>query len=626
MTFSSFYFEQNVEKLISIAEFIYNGSKYLIQCNSDEKLKVIIIKFLSKSENNKENLYYLYNGEIINEELVFNQCANTLDRNRNYISIVVIEGQDLRETTNNLEKSKYVICPLCSENAFISIENFKITIYGCKNGHKTERLQVNEFGKTQYVDQSQIKCNECDKLRSETGKNKFFTCRTCKHNLCPYCKDIHDKSHNNIIDYEENKFYCNEHFNVYKYYCGTCKKDICISCKNEHQEHNIITYDNIIPDIDKIRNEELKNTEEKIYELKTIINDLINQLNQLNKNLNIYFEIYNNIITNFDKEKRNYSIIQNINDMKKFNNNFIGSLTEIIKDNNIKNKFRHIINMQINMEFKQVNNNKTEMKEKNEIKIDKAENNKNNSIEKNDNIKSYSSSADKYENFDINKIKDLQSFKTQNYIEEFLVLNDRRILTIQRYRNEDGDKFYKLCVYSITKGYDCDINIDFEDIKDMSKMEDGNILFYTWKNIIKIIKIKKDEIEEIFRFKEEIYDIQRLIGNRFLVNKKEETGKKLYLFNGKEVPEYVWNHYFFLYDKGQFKCEKNLKEMYKNEGIQNVCQINENEYVLYMRQKGKIYGENDFIAFYDINANSITNKGFTWPNWRRKSNVLCRWR
>ena len=585
------------------ADFTYNDTNISIQCNSDDKMKCIINKFLSKSGKDKENLYFLYNGLIINEDLTFYKCANNLDKCRNCMSIVVIEGQS--DDSNNLIKSNYVICPQCKENAFISIENYKITIFGCKNGHKTDNLQINEFGETQYIDQLKIKCDECQDLKSETNENKFFACHTCSQNLCQKCKDIHDKSHN-IIDYEYKQFYCNHHFNLYKFYCSDCKKDLCISCKFEHEKHNIITYDNIIPDIDKIRNNQLKDIKDKIYGLKTIINGMINQLNNLNKNLDIYFEIYDNIISNFDKEKRNYSLIENVNNMKNYATNFIGRITEIIKDNNLKSQFINIINMQIKMEFKKRENNDSIDKKKEKDESNKN-NEKDNEKDRDDIIPEYNSSGDKYDNFHLNQIKELQSFTTQNRIERLLVLNDRRILTIQKYNNEEGKKLFKLCVYFIRNEFICDINIDFKVITDIFKMDDGNVVLHTQEYYIKIIKVKKHSIEEIWKLDKEIAEIGRLLNNnKFLFYIKEDTGERIqssWFIKDKTLIKYEWNHYIYLYEKGQFICEKNINGLYENEGVENVCQINENEFALLACQKGKLYGENDVLIFYDINTN-----------------------
>ena len=87
-------------------------------------------------------------------------------------------------------------------------------ISGCKAGHKTEDLQLDELGKTQNIDQSKIKCKQCQTSKSEALNNKLFTCYTCKQNLCQSCFNIHDKSHQ-IKDYEENQFFCKIHLIVF---------------------------------------------------------------------------------------------------------------------------------------------------------------------------------------------------------------------------------------------------------------------------------------------------------------------------------------------------------------------------------------------------------------------------
>ena len=431
----------------------------------------------------------------------------------------------------------------------------------------------------------------------------FLYVKHVKKNLCPNCKNNHDKSHN-ILDYEQDQLYCNNHFNLYNFYCNDCKKDLCTTCKNEHENHEIISYDDIIPDIEKIKDNELKDTKEKIYELKTVINRMISQLNKLNRNLDTYFEIFNNIICNFDKEQRNYSFIQNVNYIKSFNTNFIGNITEIIRDDNLKSQFVNIINMQLKMEFKKENNTiiiqEKEDKEKNE----------NNNNDTNDNINKYNLSDDKYENFHLDQIKELQSFTINNKIENILVLNDGRILTIQRYSNESGKKLYKLCVYSIINEFICDINIDIEKVKNIFRMEDGNVAIYTDNNFIKIIKVKKNNMEEIFKL-EGMDEMKSLSNDYFYVYQKEDTGERIqsaWFLKGKELPRYVYNYYIYLYEKEQFKKYINITDIYEKENVINICQINNNEFVLFTRQKIKILGKYDFLLYYDAKNNKILKK------------------
>ena len=55
--------------------FIYKGEKIIIQSNNlEEKLKDIINKLKIKmKEEESNNLYYIYNGEKVNEDLKLNQ-------------------------------------------------------------------------------------------------------------------------------------------------------------------------------------------------------------------------------------------------------------------------------------------------------------------------------------------------------------------------------------------------------------------------------------------------------------------------------------------------------------------------------------------------------------------------
>ena len=70
--------------------FNYKGIEIIIQCNSNDIMKNIINKYISKSENINKNLNFIYNGNKINEELTLNQQANEIDNKRKkneYISL-----------------------------------------------------------------------------------------------------------------------------------------------------------------------------------------------------------------------------------------------------------------------------------------------------------------------------------------------------------------------------------------------------------------------------------------------------------------------------------------------------------------------------------------------------------
>ena len=51
------------------AKFSYNGYLTLIQCKESDIMKDIIGKFVSKAELDINKIYFLYGGNIINNEL-----------------------------------------------------------------------------------------------------------------------------------------------------------------------------------------------------------------------------------------------------------------------------------------------------------------------------------------------------------------------------------------------------------------------------------------------------------------------------------------------------------------------------------------------------------------------------
>ena len=203
-------------------EFDYNNEKTIIQCNATDKMKDIIKKFIIKVDTIGSKIFFLCEGRILEEEKTFNEVA----KDKNQLIVIVKEETDEKENVSTLKKSKNIICPECNENIFISIDDFKISLYECRNGHKIKDIQLNEFDKPQYIDQAKIICDICkNKNKSETYDNKFYICYSCKMNLCPLCQMNHNKSHY-IVDYEKKDYKCRDHFETYIYYCNECKKDM----------------------------------------------------------------------------------------------------------------------------------------------------------------------------------------------------------------------------------------------------------------------------------------------------------------------------------------------------------------------------------------------------------------
>ena len=123
-----------------MAEIIFNyeGVNTTIQCNENDKIKDIINKFLIKIQKQEDNLYYLYNGNKINNELTFNEQANELDKNRKIMNVLVNDDKD--KNSKNEIISKDIICPECKDNILIDIKNFKINLSECKQNHNKNNI------------------------------------------------------------------------------------------------------------------------------------------------------------------------------------------------------------------------------------------------------------------------------------------------------------------------------------------------------------------------------------------------------------------------------------------------------------------------------------------------------
>ena len=270
----------------------------------------------------------------------------------------ILVNQINMNTNDNksLIKSKEVICPKCGENAKIKINGYKITLCKCKNNHNVNNIFLDEFENLQYMDLSKIICDKCQvNNKNDTFNNAFFWCISCKINLCPLCKDSHDKNHN-IIDYDNKNYICKIHNDSNNSYCKDCKSNICILCESLHENHNIIYFGKIIPNINKLKTN-LIELRKHIDKLNDIIKNIIIKLNIVKNNYENYYkitnDIINNIITNIDFKKRNYETLSNIEGINI--NYYIKDIENIINEGSINSKLNYIFDIYNKMTIKEEN-------------------------------------------------------------------------------------------------------------------------------------------------------------------------------------------------------------------------------------------------------------------------------
>ena len=215
--------------------FEYKGSRNTIQCKSDETLKNICLRFANKNISNIDDLIFLCYGTQLNLDKNLGETLSKEDKIRNAMNVIVLDSHKNNLGNNNVNdnnamiKSKHIICPICKELCLMCIKNYKIILYGCKEDHKINNMFLDAFYNTQLINESEIKCNNCDKNKNNSYQKKFYKCIECDQNLCILCNEKHNKKHN-IIDYDK-KNYISAIHNDYLYsYCKECKMNLCMSC------------------------------------------------------------------------------------------------------------------------------------------------------------------------------------------------------------------------------------------------------------------------------------------------------------------------------------------------------------------------------------------------------------
>ena len=174
---------------MSVIEFKYKNNTITVQGKDEEKMKAIIDKFLVKGYGIKDNLIFLYDGEKVDEEMTLLQQANDIDKLNKKMSIIAVDFKDIDKNIKNLKKSKNIICPECYENIRIKIQGQKISLYDCRNKHKKDDILLNQFDKTQYIDETEIICNACKKItKIKYMKTNFIFALIVNLNYALYVK------------------------------------------------------------------------------------------------------------------------------------------------------------------------------------------------------------------------------------------------------------------------------------------------------------------------------------------------------------------------------------------------------------------------------------------------------
>ena len=331
--------------------FRFNSQDIIHNYQQGEQISSILQSFCHNVGIKRDNFAFLCNGTVLNDQSIIQSLT---PNNNNQIIILVTDIGTSPPTKPVMRQSESIICPICKESIVLSVRDFKVSLFKCKNGHRMDNIPLSKFKETQNIDISKILCGECKSSKANIYENKMHFCVKCNKNLCPLCKRTHDETHK-IVKYENKFFICEKDFGKFNNYCSTCDKAFCSFCENEHDRHNKMTFGTIMGNMQKIIDLQ-KMLKNDVGKLKSIIKVITNILNKVSENLDAYFNINETIINTIKKEHMNYEQMTslneiNINEIQKYLMGFINSNDVIRIINGIFEMYKRMENIhEINLQ------------------------------------------------------------------------------------------------------------------------------------------------------------------------------------------------------------------------------------------------------------------------------------
>ena len=177
--------------------FIFEGQRVEIQCKNEDRMRDICIKLAIKIDKNINNLYFLYDGKMINLELKYKEKNKDIQRKKHEIELNKIQESEIRHNKNVLnEKEKFdkkvhenheklmkkYVTFYWSRKHREELKKEKFLHFNEKYDEKfgrleqieknTEKKRKNLIKKLQIIEANQNQLKEKDKLKFESIKEK----------------------------------------------------------------------------------------------------------------------------------------------------------------------------------------------------------------------------------------------------------------------------------------------------------------------------------------------------------------------------------------------------------------------------------------------------------------------
>ena len=121
--------------------FRLNELSIYMQCEPEEIMKDLFIRYAFEAEINLESIYFTCERKKVNENMTVKEFVNSLEDKNKKIAINVMRRQNIK-IKERIIKLKGVKCIRCGESCQVRINDSKI--YECIKGHNI-RLELNEL-------------------------------------------------------------------------------------------------------------------------------------------------------------------------------------------------------------------------------------------------------------------------------------------------------------------------------------------------------------------------------------------------------------------------------------------------------------------------------------------------
>ena len=340
------------DKLINSNKNNFNELHHIVPNQTDKVEKIIKNSQNNQSEENlttkKNDIQNDLSNNLKNNKSKF-PSSNKTEENANLINLVnqkragragerrvsykFLPKYDALKILNiDAQNSR---CSECLFVPFLSVKNVNgkaIVESICRNKHKQE-IEIKEFmEKSQLSVFQKIKCFTCnEKITQDNIPFKF--CFNENGFVCKNCTKFH-KMHN-LVNLNEFDSFCDETCEKFGGYCLTEKKNYCLK-EGDNKTHDNFNFDEVIINPKSLENliKKLAIAKKQIGDIENIktsmINNLQNLINEIERNFNIYKESNLNVISLFEdlidtyKNRLNdknfsFEIIKNVKNCLKFN-------------------------------------------------------------------------------------------------------------------------------------------------------------------------------------------------------------------------------------------------------------------------------------------------------------------